>query len=96
MELAGHLHMSLWRCQEEVDAREFTWWLAKHEISPIGGYRGDRQSAKISQTLAACHGVRAHELSFLPRFDEPPKNTLAQRLAGMFELLAAGMPLKDK
>ena len=94
MVLAGHLGMTLRECQQRVGSDEFTKWLAFNEIDPIGGYRGDRQVAKVCQTLYRVNGGKGDELAFLPRYDDPPAGILKRRIMGLFTTLAAVMPLK--
>ena len=47
--------MSVKRCQQEVDAREFETWLAYSQLEPWDETRADLRAGIIASTLANSH-----------------------------------------
>ncbi len=50
--LAGHLGKTVGELERTLTAREFAEWQAYDRLDPIGGYRGDIQSAVIACAMA--------------------------------------------
>ncbi|UZA25230.1 DUF4035 domain-containing protein [Moraxella bovis] len=50
--LAGHLGKTVGELERTMTAREFAEWQAYDRLDPIGGYRGDIQSAVIACAMA--------------------------------------------
>ena len=50
--LAGHLGKTVGELERTLTAREFAEWQASDRLDPIGGYRGDIQSAVIACAMA--------------------------------------------
>lgn len=50
--LAGHLGKTVSELERTMTAREFAEWQAYDRLDPIGGYRGDIQSAVIACAMA--------------------------------------------
>ena len=56
--------MSVARCQQEVDSREFSEWMAYYRIDPWGEERADLRSGTICAVLANINSARGK--SFKP------------------------------
>ncbi|AKI28268.1 phage tail assembly protein T [Moraxella catarrhalis] len=50
--LAGHLGKTVGELEATMSASELSEWLAYDRLDPIGGYRGDIQSAVIACAMA--------------------------------------------
>ena len=50
--LAGHLGETVGELEATMSASELSEWLAYDRLDPIGGYRGDIQSAVIACAMA--------------------------------------------
>jgi hypothetical protein len=64
--------MSVARCQQEVDAREFAEWMAYYNIEPFGPEREDLRAGIVACTIANVNrgkGTRSMKPSdFVPKF----------------------------
>lgn len=64
--------MSVKRCQQEIDAREFEGWLAYHALEPWDETRADLRAGIIASVIANVHrGKDAEPFSprdFLPQY----------------------------
>jgi uncharacterized protein DUF4035 len=68
--------MSVKRCQQEIDSREFSAWLAYWQLEPWGEGRADLRAGIITSTMANIHRGRDTEAftprDFMPTFDAAP------------------------
>lgn len=69
--------MGVREAQERIDSDEFTYWLAYHQLDPIGNERADYQSALIAHTVASAHSKKRPKFDdFVLKFGEEKKNKL--------------------
>jgi hypothetical protein len=65
--------MSVKRCMQEVDSREFSEWLAYWHLEPWGEGRADLRTGILTSTLANIHRSRETRpftpSDFMPTFD---------------------------
>ena len=77
--------MGVRECQERIDSREFSEWIAYDAIDPIGPDRPERNSAQVCAVIA--NSVRGkgdkawHMKDFLPRYGPPQRRTVAELAA---------------
>lgn len=65
MRLAGHLGMSVRRCQQEVNSREFSEWIALERVEPWSQRRVDILFAQlVSEVRNALRDPKKHSEPF--------------------------------
>lgn len=62
--------MSVKRAQQEIDAVEYTEWLAYHKLNPFGEQRADLRAGIIASVVASVFGKKTYKASdFMPDFE---------------------------
>jgi hypothetical protein len=81
------LGRSVRECQDTIDSREFSEWMAFYQLEPFGPERLDVGSAIVAATIANVHRGRAARAfkpgDFLPEFG-PPKRQTQEQMAQVF------------
>lgn len=62
--------MSVKRCMREIDAEEFTWWMAYDRRHPLDDRGANWRAARLCQTMAGQYR-RASLADFLPPWAQP-------------------------
>ena len=85
--------MSVYRCKQEVDSREFVDWVAFNRINPIGQERADFQTASIVHAIHHIGLVQRdptelndHLLQFSTQREEVEEQTPDQQLMMLMAL----------
>ena len=87
--------MSVARCQEEVDAREFARWLAMNNIDPWTSERDDIRAAMMPFTFSTAFAGKGRKPKlddFVPKFgerttsQEPSPNVVEAKLRQFIQL----------
>lgn len=78
--------MSVRRAQEEVDASEFTEWVAYYELEPFGELRADVRQAHTSAILASVHRRKGSRQPRIADFIYDGKPVVQQSIDDMHNL----------
>lgn len=87
--------MSVKRCQQEIDSREFVEWQAYFGLDPFGEDRADLRAGIIAMTIAnsqRAKGTRPFTAQeFMPTFGRrrPREEQTPQQMLAVFRQIAA-------
>jgi len=73
--------MSVRRAQQEIDAPEFTEWIAYYNLEPFGQVRDDIRIGHAACCIASAIGVKNAKVSqFMPDFGKKRKPQSAEEM----------------
>lgn len=91
--LAGHLGMSVARCQQEVSSAEFAMWMAYYQVEPFGEERADWRAAIMPVMFANAfkgQGGRTYQISdFMYSGKKPRRRQTAAQMEAVLRGIGA-------